>query len=77
MSFHDLSGRVEFKDSTTLSIRNFVYDGEAPDAFFVLGTQEGRVDPERGIPVPYPPIPGNPRLTFGDDVPILDRLGET
>ncbi len=80
LTFHELSGDVEFVDANTVVIRDFVYDGDAPDAFFVAGTRGRRVNPHaRGtFALPYPPPPPSSpegsrrRMDFGDPaVPIL------
>ena len=39
LTFHELSGTVEVKDEGTLRIRDFVYDGTGPDAFFIVGKE--------------------------------------
>ena len=36
------SGELWALDEETLEFRKFVYDGEGPDAFFILGTQTAR-----------------------------------
>jgi len=48
---HDISGKLFALDEKTLVIKNFVYDGKAPDAFFWAGTEgakpqdEGKISP--------------------------------
>ena len=36
--YHDIAGKVFAVDDQTLRIEGFAYDGEGPDAFFVVGT---------------------------------------
>jgi len=54
-----VQGDLYLKDPQTLVIRNFVYDGEGPDAFFVVGKRpmrRNRVvirDRRDVIPIPY------------------------
>ena len=36
--YHDIAGKVFAVDDQTLRIEGFKYDGEGPDAFFVVGT---------------------------------------
>ena len=49
LTFHELSGNVVFRGRRKLVVRDFVYDGDAPDAFFVAGTRPvapgDRIDP--------------------------------
>ena len=45
MDFYEplyFSGELWALDEETLEFRKFVYDGEGPDAFFILGTQTAR-----------------------------------
>ena len=45
--YHDVGGDVFVLDSHSLIIRNFTYDGTAPDAFFIAGRSG---DPESSLP---------------------------
>merc|ERR1712027_235165 len=36
--YHDIAGKVFAVDDQTLRIEGFEYDGDGPDAFFVVGT---------------------------------------
>ena len=59
LTYHPVHGDLYLKDSKTLVIRNFVYDGEGPDAFFVVGKRPMRRnrivirDRRDAIPIPY------------------------
>ena len=59
MTYHPVQGDLYRKDAKTLVIRNFVYDGEGPDAFFVVGKRPMRRarifirDRRDAIPIPY------------------------
>ena len=70
-----MSGDVEILDEDTIVIRNFVYDGLGPDAYFVVGTKSRRVNEAEAIPVPYPA--NNPQviMDFNDKkIPILKKF---
>ena len=59
LTYHPVGGDLYKKDSNTLVIRNFVYDGEGPDAFFVVGKRPMRRDKivirdrADATPIPY------------------------
>ena len=38
-------------DDKTLVIRNFVYDGEGPDAFFTVGVRTRKPNPKDATPI--------------------------
>jgi hypothetical protein len=40
LTFHPVSGRVVAKDEKTLLICDFVYDGQGPDAFLIVGNRK-------------------------------------
>ncbi len=40
LSFHPVSGRVVAKDEKTILICDFVYDGQGPDAFLIVGNKQ-------------------------------------
>lgn len=40
LTYHPVQGDLYMRDAKTLIIRNFVYDGEGPDAFFVVGKRQ-------------------------------------
>ena len=50
---YEVSGTVYARDTNTLVIKDFNYDGLGPDAFFYVGTK-GNTPIESGIMVPYP-----------------------
>jgi len=61
LTYHPVRGDLYKRDAKTLIIRNFVYDGEGPDAFFVVGKRPmgrnriviNRRDRKDAIPLPY------------------------
>ena len=55
LTIHPLSGELWALDEDTLEFRKFVYDGEGPDAFFILGTQTAQARPnlQDAVPLPY------------------------
>lgn len=72
-----MSGEVEIKDEKTIIIKNFVYDGEGPDAFFIVGTDSDTVDASKAIPVPYPAHEPQTLLELKDDIDILPAFTGT
>ena len=57
---HDVAGDVEIVDQNTIVIHNFEYDGQGPDAFFVVGLTSNKPKPPTdSYPVPHPPVAGN------------------
>jgi len=56
LTFHPVGGDLTIRDEQTFRIRNFVYDGEGPDVFFIVGLRNARPrpNPSDAIPVPYP-----------------------
>ena len=51
-----MAGTVEIVDDKTLVIRNFVYDGEGPDAFFTVGVRSRTPNPNDATPIRLPLI---------------------
>ena len=51
---HDVAGTVRIVDDKTLEIRNFVYDGEGPDAFFAVGVRTPTPNPNDATPIRLP-----------------------
>ena len=49
--WHDVAGTVQIVDDKTLVIRNFVYDGEGPDAFFTVGVRTRKPNPKDATPI--------------------------
>lgn len=56
LTYHPVAGDLTVRDDQTFTIRNFVYDGEGPDVFFIVGLRNARSrpNPRDAIPVPYP-----------------------
>merc|ERR1712062_418527 len=88
LTYHPVQGDLYLKDAQTLVIRNFVYDGEGPDAFFVVGKRPMRRnrivirDRRDAIPLPYEDSysaysrqnTNQRRLRYDDpDIPVLGR----
>jgi len=79
-TFHPLSGELWALDEETLEFRKFVYDGEGPDAFFILGTQTASPDPNLNdaIPLPfynYEAVPIQKRFYVNDpSIPVLPQF---
>jgi len=79
-TFHPLSGELWALDEETLEFRKFVYDGEGPDAFFILGTQTASPDPNLNdaIPLPYynyEAVPIQQRFYINDpSIPVLPQF---
>jgi len=55
LSEHELAGEVWATDKNTLEFRKFTYEGDGPDAFFMIGTHDADEKPnlDDGIPIPY------------------------
>merc|ERR1711971_1201596 len=55
LSEHELAGEVWATDRNTLEFRKFTYEGDGPDAFFMIGTHDADEKPnlDDGIPIPY------------------------
>ncbi|KAL5284543.1 hypothetical protein ACFFRR_006683 [Megaselia abdita] len=66
---HGINGTVYAVDETTLFIKNFVYDGTGPDAFFWVG-KTSRPSPD-GYIIPYP------EDYIGSDPPVLQAHNYT
>ena len=88
LTYHPVRGDLYMRDEKTLVIRNFVYDGEGPDAFFVVGKRPMRRnrivirDRRDAIPLPYDnsyssysrQTSNQRRLRYDDpDIPVLGR----
>lgn len=52
LTYHPVQGDLYMRDENTLVIRNFVYDGEGPDAFFVVGKRPMRASTRSRRPIP-------------------------
>lgn len=67
-----------FKDPKTIVVKNFVYDGDAPDAFFIVGKKGDTVDTSHAIPLPYPSTENAKKVPFDSDkIPILPKFDGT
>ena len=56
-------------------ISNFVYDGEGPDAFFIVGVNGDTPTLEEAIPVPYPAPKTNHVMKIDNkSIPILKEF---
>merc|ERR1711971_1091652 len=55
LSEHELAGELWAVDRNTLEFRKFTYEGDGPDAFFMIGTHDADEKPnlDDGIPIPY------------------------
>jgi len=55
LSEHELAGELWATDKNTLEFRKFTYEGDGPDAFFMIGTHDADEKPnlDDGIPIPY------------------------
>merc|ERR1712165_633508 len=70
---HGVGGDVFALDEETIVIKNFVYDGQGPDAFLLAGTSG---QPSKGGEVVFP-IPNDDGRTYAytdKDIPILGRF---
>merc|ERR1719412_557039 len=70
---HGVAGDVFALDEDTIVIKNFVYDGQGPDAFLLAGTSG---QPSKGGEVVFP-IPNDDGRTYAytdKDIPILGRF---
>merc|ERR1712165_552711 len=70
---HGVAGDVFALDEETIVIKNFVYDGQGPDAFLLAGTSG---QPSKGGEVVFP-IPNDDGRTYAytdKDIPILGRF---
>ena len=86
LSRHPLSGELWALNDNTLEFKKFVYDGEAPDAFFIIGLKNSFTGPEPNladaIPVPFynkNAIPIQKAYSILDkDLPVLGEFkGQT
>jgi len=71
--FHDIEGQVYKLSDTQLLIKNFNYDGEGPDAFFLAGasgTKPKSRTTDEDIVLPYP-YTGRHYEYLDNDIPIL------
>lgn len=77
-TYHPVSGNLYSIAPNKLLIKDFVYDGEGPDVFFIVGLKGGRQRPnlKDGIPVVPQKGFGAPAKVYSvkdKDIPILRR----
>merc|ERR1712080_371237 len=70
--FHDIAGTAYAVDDRTILIKDFTYDGQGPDAFFLAGTK-GRPSKSGEVVLPYP-YEGKTFDYRDKDIPILGRF---
>merc|ERR1712038_508038 len=70
---HGVAGDVFALDEETIMIKNFVYDGQGPDAFLLAGTSG---QPSKGgeVVLPVPNDDGRTYAYTDKDIPILGRF---
>merc|ERR1712223_741183 len=70
---HGVEGDVFALDEETIVIKNFVYDGQGPDAFLLAGTSG---QPSKGgeVVLPVPNDDGRTYAYTDKDIPILGRF---
>merc|ERR1712038_292695 len=70
---HGVAGDVFALDEETIMIKNFVYDGQGPDAFILAGTSG---QPSKGgeVVLPVPNDDGRTYAYTDKDIPILGRF---
>ena len=79
-TYHDVAGELWALDENTLEFRKFIYDGQGPDAFFILGDQTANPEPNLvdAIPLPYfnqASVPLQKRYYVEDpEIPILSEF---
>ena len=75
-----MAGELWALDENTLEFRKFIYDGQGPDAFFILGDQTASPEPNLidAIPLPYfneDSVPLQKRYYVDDpQIPILSEF---
>ena len=52
--YHNIGGEAYALDSSTILIKDFTYDGEGPDAFFLAGTSGKPSRRSGNVVLPYP-----------------------
>merc|ERR1712008_165812 len=78
LSEHELAGELWATDKNTLEFRKFTYEGDGPDAFFMIGTHDSDEKPnlDDGIPIPYPKdeVFIQKLYDINDDIPALPEF---
>merc|ERR1711971_730197 len=78
LSEHELAGELWATDKNTLEFRKFTYEGDGPDAFFMIGTHDADEKPnlDDGIPIPYSKdkVFIEKLYDINDDIPALPEF---
>jgi len=78
LSEHELAGELWATDKNTLEFRKFTYEGDGPDAFFMIGTHDADENPnlDDGIPIPYSKdkVFIQKLYDINDDIPALPEF---
>merc|ERR1711935_1019633 len=78
LSEHELAGELWATDKNTLEFRKFTYEGDGPDAFFMIGTHDSDEKPNLGdgIPIPYSKdeVFIQKLYDINDDIPALPEF---
>merc|ERR1712008_164912 len=78
LSEHELAGELWATDKNTLEFRKFTYEGDGPDAFFMIGTHDADEKPnlDDGIPIPYSKdeVFIQKLYDINDDIPALPEF---
>merc|ERR1711971_1344322 len=78
LSEHELAGELWATDENTLEFRKFTYEGDGPDAFFMIGTHDADEKPnlDDGIPIPYSKdeVFIQKLYDISDDIPALQEF---
>ena len=64
LTYHPVSGKIVAKDPHTILICNFIYDGQGPDAFLIVGNRQAGNQPNSrdAIPILPPAKTSSPSL---------------
>ena len=84
LTYHPLAGDLYAVDDNTLEFDTFTYDGQGPDAFFIIGLQTASDTPNLNdaYVVPYGSGPGGRPLSRNaysindNDIPVLPRFDQ-
>ena len=55
LTYHPVSGKIVAKDPHTILICNFIYDGQGPDAFLIVGNRQAGNQPNSRDAIPILP----------------------
>ena len=70
--YHNIGGNAYALDSKTILIKDFTYDGEGPDAFFLAGTSGKPSRLSGDVVLPYP-FEGEEFSYSDKNIPLLLR----